>query len=516
MAKRTPESKVGAERARLFKLMFASPIKGLTPARLISWLDAWNRGDLRQAVLGWQQILERDDQAGPCFHKRTRGVARLSWEILPIEDSAAAKEHQARLEHFYNHLTAFDGLNEMERGGVRQLIKQMMTAEAMRYAMHEIIWRPGYEGGLTAQFKFLPLQFFENTTGRLRYLRSDHAVAGTDLNEFFGEGNWMCNTGAGLMFATSIAYLFKTPNGLKAWVNFAEKFGIPGIHATTSAQEGSAEWDKLVNAVTGYGEDLALVTDEGTKINPLAVAGAGQSPHAALVDRMDRAISRIWLGGDLATMSAGQQAVGSEAQTGDLDLLREDDAQAITDALNEYVDRQVIRQLYGDGVAPLAYFQLVVPKKKTTDETARKIEVAAKHGVELSKAYVRQELNLPEPKPSEDLITAPAPSPVGAPPPFARASNEAPPAALRTAALRQLTAAQAATLKPLVDRIEAILALPDDRIDAALEALKRDLPRLQREVLRDAQLALAFEQILGTALVQGAATAAESKTTSRP
>lgn len=514
------ESKVAAARARLFKLLYANPISGLTPARLVSWLNAFVRGDLRQAVLLWQQIIDRDDQVGPCATKRTRAVARLNWQILPIDDSPEAEKHKATLEHFYNNLSAHDGLNEMERGGVRQLVKQMMSATGMRYAMHEIIWKPAAPGGLTADFKFLPLHFFENTTGRLRFLKTDSDMAGVDLDEHFGPGGWICNAGDGLMIASSVAYLFKTPTGLKAWVSFMEKFGMPGLHAKTSAQKNTPEWDDLVDAVTNYGEDLAIVTNEGASIATIESKTSGNAPHPPLIDRMDRAISRIWLGGDLATMSKDNQAVGSQPQSDDLDTLKDDDAEMITDALNEYVDKEIIRQIYGD-TAPLAYFRLRSPNKKTTADSVLRIETGQKYGVEISKAFVRQELSLPEPKPEDDLITAPpvAASPFGAQSlGFQRASNEATVARVamqfRAASLQDLTEAQTETLRPLVDRLQAILSLPDDKIDSALAALKADLPRLNDEILADPALQAAFENILGTALVAGAATAAEQKKTS--
>ncbi|MBA4136759.1 MAG: hypothetical protein C0518_05530 [Opitutus sp.] len=507
---KSPASKVSAQRARLFKLLFANPVSGLTPARLVSYLNAFSRGELRSAVLLWQQILERDDMIKPCDGKRRRAVASLKWEILPVDDSEQAKAHKEALEHFYNNLTAFDGLNEMERGGVRQLIKQMMTAVAMRYAVHEIIWQPGAPGGLTAQFKFLPLQFFENKTGKLRFLLEDHATDGVDLDEHFGEGNWMCNAGEGLMFAASIAYLFKTPTGLKAWVTFIEKFGVPGLHASTSAQKDSPEWDALVEAVSGFGEDLALVTNDGAKITPLEIKSAGGSPHASLVDRMDRALSRLWMGGDLATMAKGEGAVGSQPQSDDLDKLQEDDTAGISDALQEYVDVQVIRQRFGD-VAPLAYFQLNPPARVDIDRERATDEFLMGAGVPVGKKQLMQRYGRAEPAAGDELATPPA-SPAlslsnGLPNPFAaRAANERTrfEQTFRADALKELSEAQAKALRPLVDRLNAILALPDDKIDGALEALKRDLPRLNREVLKDAQTQLAFEKILSATLVSGA------------
>lgn len=80
--------------------------------------------------------------------------------------------------------------------------------------------------------------------------------------------------------------------------------------------------------------------------------------------------------------------------------------------------------------------------------------------------------------------------------------------------MKDLGEAQAKALRPLVDRVTAILALPDDQIEAALAALQRDLPRINREVLKDESLRYAFEKILGTALVQGAATSSEKQSSS--
>lgn len=530
MASKPETSKVGAERAKLFKLLFANPISGLTPARLIGYLNAYNRGDIRQAVLLWQQIMERDDMVKVCDPKRRRAVTALNWEILAVDDSAEAEAQQATLKHFYNNLSAYDGLNEMKRGGVPQLLKQMLSAIGLEYAVHEIIWKPGAPGGLTADFKFLPLQFFENTTGRLRFLRSDHEQYGADLDEYFGPGGWMCNTGEGLMVATSIAYLFKTPTGLKAWVSFMEKFGMPGVHATTSAAKDSTEWDDLVEAVSAFGEDLALVTNEGAKIIPIEIANAGQAPHAPLVDRMDRALSRIWMGGDLATMSAGQGAVGSNPQGDDLENLKIADASSLTDALQFYVDRQVIRMVYGEEAPVLAYFKLQPPSRIDTEREIRTDEFLIKSGIEVGKEFLREKYNRPKPEDDEELATQPAaaPSPFGAKPPFSAAneqvdlSRRSPAKAdakfeiFRAQALRSLSAAQAAALRPLTDRLSEILGIEDEASqDAALLKLQNDLPGLLKTMNADPALITAWENIFATALVSGATEArAEISTTS--
>ncbi|MBI5770825.1 MAG: DUF935 family protein [Verrucomicrobia bacterium] len=514
------QPKVGAERARMFRLTYASPIRGITPARLVAVLDAWERGQLREAALLWQKILDRDDQARPCDAKRRRAVTGLEWEILPVDDSPEAAEHKAALEACYNNLTALNALNEHERGGVRLLFRQMMSAVGLRYAAHEIVWQPAAPGGLTAEFRFIPLQFFENTTGRLRYLTTDAELSGAELDEFFGEGAWMVTAGEGLMEATSVAWMFKTPNGLKAWVNFCEKYGIPGLHGKTNAAQDSAEWDAMKDALSGFGEDLAILTNDGASITPIEIKNAGTSPHKDLVDRMDRAISRIWLGGDLATMSAGSQAVGSQAQTPELENLLRDDAAMITDALQHFVDRRVIEYRFGPGIAPKAYFKLLPPAEVNVDRELKTDEFLLRSGVEIAKSDLRARYGRAEPKAGEDLATVPAaPGGTGLPTreaalnenafrldELARLGREK---VFRAESLAQLSAAQRSALAPLVDRLREIEGMEDgDQQDAALAKLQRDLPQLYRAVLRDPAVAQAFEEILGTALIDGAASAA--------
>lgn len=507
MPKTPPESKVGAQRAQLFKATSFNPIRGLTPNKLSGYLDAFDRGFLREAALVWQKIMERDDQVKTCHPKRSRNVTALDWEILSIDDSPEAKKHKEALEAFYNNLTACNGLNENERGGLRLLIKLMMTAVGMRYACFEIVWAPDAPGGLTAEFKFLPLQFFENTTGRLRFLKSDFDPYGVPLDDFFGEYGWMIASGEGLMEASSVAYMFKNLP-LKAWLTYCEKFGIPGLHGKTSAAKDSPEWDALVSAIGAFGEDLGIVTNDGASITPIELKAGASQPHPPLVERMDRAISRLWLGGDLATMSASGSAVGSNPQSDDLQKLQEDDAAMITDSLQHYVDRAVISMLFGVE-KPMAYFKLKPPAKINVDREIKIDQFLIGAGAPIGRKDLLERYGRAEPDSGDQLATVPATvsSPFSASNEIRRrASNvAAADVTFRAQSLKELSEAQAKSLRPLVDRLNAILTLPDDKVDAALQQLQSDLPRINREVLKDAQTQLAFEKILGAAVASGMA-----------
>lgn len=510
------KSAFGAGRAKQHILSRFNPIAGLTPRRLSSYLDAFDHGYLRNAAETWEKIAERDDQVITCSSKRLRPPTRLSWEILPADDSPEAGRHKEILEEFYNNLQTTHVLDEDERGGMRLLIEQMLSAIGNRWAAHEIVWQPRSDG-LTAEFRFVPLQFFEHRTGRLRFLPSDLALDGEDLEP----GGWMVTTGRGLMRATSVAYMFKTMP-LKAWVSYTEKFGIPGIHAKTSAVKGSPEWDALVDAVGGFGEDLALVTNQDASIAPIETGSASNQPHPALVERMDRAISRIWLGGDLATMSAGQGSVGSLPQTEDLAKLEEDDAALVSDTLQQYVDRWVIK--YRTGLdKPLAYFRLLPTRKLDTEREIKIDTFLIGSGVGVGKNDLRERYGRAEPDAKDEIATAPAAAPAS---PFFGGgtrgfANERPPDArfeiFRAQSLRRLSRAQAEALRPLTDRLSEILGIEDEvSQDAALLKLQNDMPAILKSTALDRDLVAAWEDIFSAALVSGATEAAQQQSNRSP
>lgn len=510
----TPEkSPISAERVKRHLAMRSNPIVRLSPAKLGRILDAFDAGDVRDAALLWQKIIERDDQALTCSGKRVRGTPALNWEVLTLEDSDAATAHKEALEFFYRNVSARDALDRNVRGGLRLLIAQMLSCIGMRYAPHELVWRPVGPGKVTATFNFIPLQFFENTSGELRFLETDTALYGVPMDEKFGEGGWMVTTGAGLMRAGSVCYLLKRIP-LHALVNLCDKFGQPGLHAKTDAAKGTEEWKALKEALASFGEDLALLTSKGAEVQTLEAKNLTNTPHPGLIDMMDRAVSRLWMGGDLATMSQpGSGAVGSEPQGDDLGKLQEEDAALITDTLQEFVDRAVIRYLFGD-VEPLAYFELQTKAKPDVDRELKVDEFLVRNGVPRGKRELLERYNRPEIEANDEPASAPpavAPAPV-------QAFNEAAAgrdALFRAEAIRSLSAAQAAALRPLVTRLVNVADIEDDaEFDSALVQLRADLPGLGREIFASdatGQLAKAWENILGPALVSGAAEAAAKR-----
>src|SRR4029079_3936153 len=140
---------------------------------------------------------QRDDLLRTVVAKRKKSVARHGWTVLPKPnlidgEKDAAKEHARALEFFYGNLQCEHAVDSAEKGGFKLLARQMMDAVGKRFAVHEILWQADQRSDsnrnfVTAKFRFVPLGFFENTTGQLRFLENESSVVGVELQS----GAWM-------------------------------------------------------------------------------------------------------------------------------------------------------------------------------------------------------------------------------------------------------------------------------------------------------------------------------------
>jgi phage gp29-like protein len=516
-------SQIQAGMVKLAKQSRFSPIRTLTPELLAQHLDAFAVGHLQSFALDAQAVKKRDDVISVALPKREKAVSRRGY-VIQINDGieqgskeyARAQQHQEALNYFYGNLTAVSIMDQDERGGFRRLARQMMEAVGYRYAVHEIVWQPRMVEGkarMTATFNYVPLQFFENTTGKLRFLKS--LFVGTTGEEMLAD-QWIVTVGDGIMEPLTVAWMFKQL-ALKDWVAFTELLGTPIRIGKTNATPESAAWTALEEAVESIGHDFGAVISEGSSIDFIdGGKGQGAITFEPLTDRLDRAMARICRGADLSTISAGQgSGQGASLQGDESDLLEQDDAAMISETLLG-VSRIVIRELFGEE-EPLAYLEVPVPKKKNNEDTRKNIELLTARGVPVSQEWVRAELSVPAPAKGEAVLQAPA-APVL---PELAAANAAELAAAGRQSLFLADAANryapevAAAVRPFAVRLAEIAALADPAAQkAALVSFRAALPELYRQAIARVPAAAAvLEQVIGTAFADGVLAAAKARPT---
>ncbi|MDR3143743.1 MAG: DUF935 domain-containing protein [Puniceicoccales bacterium] len=386
--------------AHSLRLQF-NPIRQLNPETLSHILDSFSSGYLKPAALAWEAIERRDDILQGVAAKRKKSVARLPWEILSIDRSPEAMKQKEALEYFYNNLRATHACDRNICGGFALLVKQMMDAVGKKYAVHEIVYQEPMKNAsgdflLSAEFRFVPLWFFENRHGHLQFLEQEGSLEGIALDP----GSWMVTHGDGLMEACSIAYLFKHLP-LRDWLVYCERNGMPGVKGVTSAQPGSEEWESAKSAVESFGAEFNALMTVGTQIEAIDLSSRGELPYPPLVDRMDRAMAALWRGSDLTTLSRNA-GTGASLQGDECILLEEDDACTISETLNQQVDVPVLRYLFGEGPVK-AYVRLMPKTRRDLQAEIRLYRELYEMGISFSAEKMREHFGIPIP--GEDEIT---------------------------------------------------------------------------------------------------------------
>jgi phage gp29-like protein len=263
----TPERGEQEKRSRF------NPLANLSPLALTAQMDAFAIGYLPAFARTLDKMIERDDMLKAVVPKRCKDASRRPWRIVEVDadgDEALATRaaaHKKALYQFYNNLTAVDALDEDRRGGARLLIQQMMSAMAFGKAAHEILWQPDGGGSLTAEFRFVPLWFFENTTARLRFLPHEGSISGVALEP----NKWLVTAGDNLGPASAVAYIYKHLP-LRDWLSYCERFGMPYVQGKTAARKGTDEWRAMLDAVLHFMGDGSAVTGRDDVIELLTAA----------------------------------------------------------------------------------------------------------------------------------------------------------------------------------------------------------------------------------------------------
>lgn len=355
-----------------------NPMRNFTPDKLVRAIDNWRIGTLCDLARILEELEQRDEMILACSQKMKSSVARCKHAVKIVEgyeNDPMAELQRKVLERFYANIRTSSVFCRNERGGFRLLVKQMMDAVHAKYAVHEIIWEPKPDGSLSARFQFVPLWMFENHTGELRFLDYYGAYDGVAMEP----GEWLVTVGEGVGIAAAVAAMSKRLS-VNDWLMFSERCGTPGLHVTTQAGKDTPEWEELVDAVRNFGKEWGAVTDENTRFNTVSLAQSGSIPYPELVRTMNKAISVLYRGADLSTLSGeGGDANGASLQGRESDILEQDACEMLSETLQEQVDKFVLRWHFGERVVPMAYIQ-IEPNAKQDAQLDMEID---KHLVEL-------------------------------------------------------------------------------------------------------------------------------------
>lgn len=522
------DSVVTPQRLFYFKLTQFSPIRLLTPELLAQYLDLFEQGYIRWLTLLQWRIAQRDPILATVIPKRYGSVKRLKWQILIEEDlepglQKEAEAHKEALFKFYQNLRCSSAVDLNLNAGVSSLFEQMMTSVAYKWAVHEIIWNPMADGNLTARFNFIPLWFFENRSGKLRFTETDFQLDGRDLKD----GSFLITTGPGIMEPCSVSYLYKSL-AQKWWLAYIEGHAAPLKVGTTNASRNSTNWKAMERALQQAVDSILLAKDETlTKVD---TAATGELPYQPMVEEMNRMMATLWRGADLSTMSAKASNAGQGAllQGKEEYFLQCDDASRITETMNFQVDPQVIGWHFGEGVRPLAYFKLVVPPniEASTDISVVNALIAWGLSEKLGKKQILEHFGWSEKSQADDSIepvqaataTAGIDNPSKDYENALAAANELygnDEARLLAVANDEMAKETSEALAPLREGVRRIVEAANENRTEAYRAFRRALPTMLQEINRDPANAEPLRRVVTSSWFLGLASAAKRRKVAR-
>lgn len=513
---------VTSERVKLDKQSRFNPLASLTPLALSQQLVAYQQGEFRRIAWTMEWMEQHDDMVSSVAEKAKAAVSRHGYDILEKEEipegyEKMAEDQKAVLSAFYQNIETTSAVERHECGGMRLLIKQVMDGYGKGYAVHHIVWEPT-DHGLQAKLIFVPLWFFESMDGDLRFVEEAWGYRGKPLDEYGGDGAWMVSKGRGVMLACSIARMFKQLP-MQDWVTYSSRHGMPAFLGKTSASYGDDQWNTMVNTVSTLGAEWSGVVNQQDAIEVLDLTSKGELPYEKLIERMDRAITILWRGGDLSTMSNDGGSVGSNAQTSEADMLDEDNAAWVGETIDRQLSRRVLDYHFGEDAPTLAYLRIRTASKDDAVKEMAVIKGAVEMGMRVSAAHFSEKFSVPEADEDEINILrlGGSPAPAGEEVP-AENTDEDPTVAneqdedaamLVKNSMSEILGVGATVLSPLDDYMTKIMSetgeLDHDAFLDFVEAGADQLPELFDGDLSQANLlADELEEALGTASLLGA------------
>lgn len=472
----TESSHIGMVRIRDEARMRYNPLKNLTPQRITAAMDNFNCGYLSDAAKIYAAIRRRDAVVQACVQKRKRATSRLAWTIVEMgDDEAASKEHAAFLEDFYNNIKVTSAEDANKRGSMSMLVENILSALENKYAVSEIIWDVSRAPSLSAEVRHVPLWFFENTQGYLRFKRSSFDNEGKDLEP----NGWMVSVyDSPLMEATAVCYIVKR-FAQADWAAYSSRFGMPTPVYAANAKPNTPEWESAEHTLANLVNGCGMVIGAGENFDLKQPAGTGQ-PFKTLSDAMDRYIALIWRGSDLSTLSA-DNAAGASLQAEESEILEDADCVLVEETLAHYLSLPALEWKFGRGVKPAAYLQLTRKNRKDKLNQISVYKGAAELGCNVAKRELYEALELREPEPGEETVELSVPQAAagteaqGEPLSAFGNSAEASEADL-SKMLDGLAAAKGKDIEPLRRRLAELERITDaGEYAAALEKLNGDI-----------------------------------------
>jgi phage gp29-like protein len=512
-------------------------LRGLVIARVVSLMEAAQRGDFAELQL----VLKRMERRFPVLKalkaRRMAALEKLDWDIKvmePLPAGVSEEQANAQREFLRNRYDLIENLTDT--------FGQLVLAEFRGFTiLQKHRYQDGANDGAVREFHWLP-QFVWSRAGEYGdwYLNwnSTFGIGGDACKATLGEKNriggnelpreeFIVREHDTPLYEIALIAFVNWSMGRKDWGAFVEVFGLPNAIVIMPPQIPTGKEAEYLAAAEKTADGVSGALPNGSDVKFPTAGVRGNDPFKAFCDAHVEDVVLAGTGGLLTMLSQptgiGQGASGEHGDA--FDAIAQADARRISETLQRDFDRAELNAAFpGQPVA--AYFELCAREEEDVTDTITQIAALRNAGYPVVREQVEErtgfELEEPAGAPASGPAVpgAPASGParpdgrVGNPLPAkgdeddeeagAQITNRAEPATSN----QQLAAALARDLAPVLAALDERLARILEITDPALRKTKFDeawaeLAPLMKDIQADPATARALEKITAPALAKG-------------
>ena len=254
----------------------------------------------------YEKVLS-DEEVKRTFTQRQDALVSREWTVEPASDEPQDVEAADFIRNWVAEI-GFDRITKLMHYGI-----------FYGYAVAELVYRVNDDGKYVADVKVRNRRRFRFTPkGELRLLTRANQTTGIECPAPYF---WSFCTGAdhddepygiGLAHWLYWLSLFKR-NGVKFWLIFLEKFGMPTVLGRYGKNASEADQKRLLEAIESIQSDSGIALPLDMPIELLSQGRTGNGSYKELFDTMNEGIQRVVLG---QTSSSG----GTAGRLGNDDL----------------------------------------------------------------------------------------------------------------------------------------------------------------------------------------------------
>ncbi|HOQ60936.1 MAG TPA: DUF935 family protein [Vicinamibacterales bacterium] len=497
----------------------SNPLRGMTLARAIALYDSARRGDTVHLQWLYNEIESADPTLMVCADRRSGAIATLDWTIRSRKpsrvrgwDEKLAAEQTAMLEAEYGRA---------DQANLTTAVEHLAGAMFRGFAHVAPLYTPD---GLGLQgFDILDGWNFRRdiATGEWLWNPNGYAYERVKLDAIPRDELASVVRSRHIDYPALSIYL-RAALGEKAWGQFLERYGIPPVIIVMPPDIPPEKEQLYLDAAEKVAQGASGALPNGASAS-YATEARGTDPFTAFLDHQQKLIVLMATGG-LATSLETAQGLGSGTSDAHSDTWRAvwlRDSIVISDALNRGPTRLLLDRAF-PGLPHLAYFAFDAEPARSPGEIFDDAGKARAAGYTIDRAQLEEKTGytlIPYEAPTAPAIVgsvlhrrdpeaeaeAERPrKPVAKPLQNARkpedvktpAQDEPPQQNANAGLLEQAAKSLSADLKPVGERVAALLALPEAERAAAARALAAELPDL---LPADPEMAAVFEAALADA-----------------